>query len=73
MYYFYTFYAHCDITAAIRFPGPEQSMKIDDQKINRSQSIKLLLISIDWHRPNDDQLIITLRWSRTSSIAIDWH
>ena len=41
----------------------DQSMKID----------WLLLISIDWHRPIDDQLIITLRWSQTSLIAIDWH
>ena len=54
--------------------GPEQSMKIDDRKINRSiNDNRLLLISIDWHRPIDDQSIITLRGSQTSLIAIDWH
>ena len=52
-------------------------MKIDDRKINRSiddnRLITLLLISIDWHRPINDQSITTLGWLQTSSIAIDWH
>ena len=42
--------------------------------INQSMTIDiLLLISIDWHRPIDDQSIITFKLSQTSLIAIDWY
>ena len=56
-------------------PGRDQSMKIDDRKsIDQPISVdNCLLIDIDWHRPIDDQSIVTNEISLIASIAIDCH
>ena len=53
--------------------GRGMRFKMVRKSIDQSITIDLLLlISIDWHRPIDDQSIIILKWSRTSLIPIDF-